>query len=90
MLLVFEREDAQSDAWLWAARKLATRSASESTPASNGIVDGSTGATHARHLLVRSLHPETVHAKMAELDANVIVIDRRWHNRSHEADALCR
>lgn len=89
MLLVFEREDAQSDAWLWAARKLATRSASESTPGT-GIGDAGIGPAHARHLLVRSLHPETVHAKMLELDANVIVIDRRWHNRSHDADALCR
>lgn len=86
---MFDREDAQSDAWLWAARKLAARATSDPAGGGTNCIGGD-GAPHPQHLLVRSLHPETVHAKMAELDANVIVIDRRWHNRSHDADALCR
>ena len=74
LLLIFDREDAQCDAWSWAAQKLDARDRLGGT----------------RHALVRNFQPETILAKMAELEPNLIVIDRRASNRIHDVDSLVR
>ena len=96
-MLVFEREDAQSDAWIGACRKLSGRngghhgadmshSNSHSSHSSySGISD-----TNQQHVLVPSLKPEQVQRRLADMEPNVIVIDRRSPSRTHDADALCR
>lgn len=94
-MLIFEREDAQSDAWLWAGRKLAGRGAghgmshSNSHSSSHSSASSNSESNH-QQLLVRSLQPELVQRKMTETEPNLIVIDRRSPSRTREADALCR
>ena len=66
-MLIFDREDAQSDAWLGASRKIGHQVT-----------------------LVCSFQPDVVLKKMTELDANLIVVDRRLSNRAPDADILCR
>jgi len=67
LMLIFDREDAQSDAWLGASRKIGHQVT-----------------------LVCSFQPDVVLKKMTELDANLIVVDRRLSNRAPDADILCR
>lgn len=73
---MFDREDAQSEAWSWAARKLGDRYGS--------------GGGGSRHVLIRNYQPESVQDKMTELEPNLIVIDRRASSRFHDADSLVR
>ena len=98
MMLIFEREDAQSDAWVWACRKLASRSGGcvgTDMSHSNSRSSHSSGSFNSsdinhQHLLVRNLQPEFVQRKIAELEPNLIVIDRRSASRTRDVDALCR
>ncbi|XP_046643616.1 high affinity cAMP-specific and IBMX-insensitive 3',5'-cyclic phosphodiesterase 8A-like isoform X1 [Daphnia pulicaria] len=101
MMLIFEREDAQSDAWVWACRKLASRnggcigtdmshSNSRSSHSSGGSSSINSSDVNHQHLLVRNLQPELVQRKIAELEPNLIVIDRRSASRTRDVDALCR
>lgn len=96
MMLVFDREDAQSDAWIWACRKLAGRTGVHGTDLShsNSHSSHSSASSHSesnhQHLLVRSYQPEQVQRKMLDIDPNLIVIDRRSPSRARDADALCR
>lgn len=94
-MLVFEREDAQSDAWLWACRKLASRCGGTEMSHSNSRSSHSSSSSnsheiHHQDVLVRTLQTELVQRKIAELEPNLIVIDRRSASRSREVDALCR
>lgn len=100
-MLIFEREDAQSDAWVWACRKLASRnggcigtdmshSNSRSSHSSGGSSSINSSDVNHQHLLVRNLQPELVQRKIAELEPNLIVIDRRSASRTRDVDALCR
>ncbi|XP_032778447.2 high affinity cAMP-specific and IBMX-insensitive 3',5'-cyclic phosphodiesterase 8A isoform X1 [Daphnia magna] len=95
VMLVFEREDAQSDAWLWACRKLASRCGGTEMSHSNSRSSHSSSSSnsheiHHQDVLVRTLQTELVQRKIAELEPNLIVIDRRSASRSREVDALCR
>lgn len=91
MLLVFEREDAQSDAWIWACRKLVGRPVGTDLSHSSSHSSASSHSeTNHQHLLIRSFQPELVQRKMADIDPNLIIIDRRSPSRARDADALCR
>lgn len=77
-MLAVEREDSQSDAWLWAWRKLTSAGG------------GSDNKIISQQILVRSLQPDVVQRKMVQLRPNVIIIDRRRQSSSSDPDALCR
>ena len=96
-MLVFDKEDTQSDAWAWACRKLAGRSSgcgpelshSKSHSSNSSASSPTEPRRHHQYFLVRSFQPDAVQLKMADIDPNLIVIDRR-SNRARDADALCR
>ena len=83
LMLAVEREDSQSDAWLWAWRKLT------STGGGGGGSDNKSSSSQ-QQILVRSLQPDVVQRKMVQLRPNVIVIDRRRQSSSSDPDARCR